>query len=353
MNDSERSSALERTLQEIERRWGHGAVMRPQEPAVPHPVVSTGVRALDIILGINGWPKGRIAEVYGPAACGKTTLVLHAIAAVQKAGGTAAFVDAEHALDINYAERLGVDVSKMLISQPDNGEQGLEIVETLVRSGAVDLVVVDSVANLVPRSELEGEMGDAHAGLQARLMSQALRKLAAVTSRNNAIVIFVNQLREKLGVTFGNGETTTGGNALKFYASVRVDMRKIGALREPGSSDDHGLIGDRTRIKVIKNKLAPPFQSCEVDLVYGYGFSAGRNLTVLAESLGVVAKCGNSFWIGDKKLGTSVTASGHRLDADAGTYELVSRAVDVALSKLRADTAEMRRREVEASWASK
>ena len=296
-----RAEALAEAIRTAERRHGARAVMRLGDQGVAAtevPVVSTGSLLLDDALGIGGLPRGRVVEVFGPESSGKTTLTLHMIAQVQVAGGTAAFVDAEHALDAGYARRLGVDTDALLVAQPDSGEAALDITETLVRSGAVDMVVVDSVAALVPRAELEGEMGESYVGLQARLMSQAMRKLTAVTARTGCIVVFINQLRQKIGVVFGNGEVTTGGNALKFYSSIRVDIRRLGAIRRGDLQ-----VGVRTRIRVVKNKLAPPFRKVEVDIVYGTGISREGELLDLAEDHGVVSKNGLSFYLGDQKLG--------------------------------------------------
>lgn len=314
---NERKNALEQTLEALEKRWGVGTIMRLGDRAVQKvEVIPTGSRAVDDALGTGGWPRGRLVEIFGPESSGKTTLTLHAIAEIQRLGGTAAFVDAEHALDVVYARALGVDTDALLVAQPDNGEQALEITEALVRSGAVDLVVVDSVAALVPRAELEGDMGDAHVGLQARLMSQALRKITAITARTGACVVFINQLRQKIGVTFGNGETTTGGNALKFYASVRVDIRRIGSVK---SKDD--AIGNKTRVKVIKNKLAPPFRSVEVEIIYGRGICQAGELLSRAEERGVFTKSGTWYALGEDKLGNGREAVRDRLLTDPELFE--------------------------------
>jgi len=287
--DPERQKALEAALSQIERAFGKGSVMKlgSKEGIAEVEVISSGSLGLDIALGIGGLPKGRIIEIYGPESSGKTTLALHAIAQAQKAGGTCAFVDAEHALDPSYARKLGVNIDDLLISQPDAGEQALEITDTLVRSGAIDVLVVDSVAALVPRAELEGEMGDSHVGLHARLMSQALRKLTGSISRSKCMVIFINQIRLKIGVMFGSPETTTGGNALKFYASVRLDIRRIGAIK-----DRDTVVGNQTRVKVVKNKMAPPFRVVEFDIMYGEGVSKVGELIDLGVQAGVVEKSG-------------------------------------------------------------
>lgn len=298
--DPEKQKALEAALSQIERAFGKGSVMKlgTQSEIAEIETVSTGSLGLDIGLGIGGLPKGRIIEIYGPESSGKTTLALHAIAEAQKAGGTCAFVDAEHALDPAYARKLGVNIDELLISQPDAGEQALEIADTLVRSGAVDVLVVDSVAALVPRAELEGEMGDSHVGLQARLMSQALRKLTGSISRSKCMVIFINQIRSKIGVMFGNPETTTGGNALKFYASVRLDIRRIGAIK-----DRETVVGNQTRVKVVKNKMAPPFRVVEFDIMYGEGVSKVGELIDLGAQAGVIEKSGAWFSYDGQRIG--------------------------------------------------
>jgi recombination protein RecA len=298
--DPERQKALEAALSQIERAFGKGSVMKlgSQEGVAEIDVISTGSLGLDIGLGIGGLPRGRVIEIYGPESSGKTTLALHAIAQAQKQGGTCAFIDAEHALDPSYARKLGVNIDDLLISQPDAGEQALEIADTLVRSGAIDVLVVDSVAALVPRAELEGEMGDSHVGLHARLMSQALRKLTGSISKSNAMVIFINQIRLKIGVMFGNPETTTGGNALKFYASVRLDIRRIGAIK-----DRETVVGNQTRVKVVKNKMAPPFRVVEFDIMYGEGISKVGELIDLGSQAGVVEKSGSWFSYEGQRIG--------------------------------------------------
>ena len=298
--DVNREKALDLAVSQIERQFGKGAIMKLGEGGVIKdiPVISSGSLGLDVALGIGGVPRGRVMEIYGPEASGKTTLALHIIAEAQKLGGIGAFIDAEHALDLAYAKRLGVKTDDLLISQPDHGEQALEIAETLVRSGAIDVLVIDSVAALVPKAEIEGEMGDAHMGLQARLMSQALRKLTATIARSQTVVIFINQIRMKIGVMFGNPETTTGGNALKFYASLRMDIRRIGALK-----DGDSIIGGRTRVKVVKNKLAPPFKEAEFDILYGTGISREGELVDLGSEMGILEKSGAWYSFNSERIG--------------------------------------------------
>ena len=296
---NDREKALDSALAQIERQFGKGSIMRHgEEGRAPMDVIPTGSITLDVALGIGGLPRGRIVEIYGPESSGKTTLALHAIASVQKAGGLAAFIDAEHALDPDYASRLGIDLDSLYVSQPDTGEQALEITDTLVRSGALDLIVIDSVAALVPRAEIEGEMGDSHVGLQARLMSQALRKMAGALSNTNTTCIFINQLREKIGVMFGSPETTTGGKALKFYASVRLDVRRIETLK--GGTE---AVGNRTRVKVVKNKVAPPFKQAEFDILYGEGISREGSLIDLGVDCGIVKKSGAWYTYDSDQLG--------------------------------------------------
>ena len=296
----EKKKALNLAIAQIEKSYGRGAIMKmgPDAPKVRVECISTGAINLDAAIGVGGIPRGRITEIYGPESSGKTTLCLHVVANAQKAGGTAAFIDAEHALDIEYAAKLGVDIEKLLISQPDTGEQALEICEILVRSGAVDVIVVDSVAALVPKAEIEGEMGDSHMGLQARLMSQALRKLTGAISRSKVSLVFINQLREKIGVMFGNPETTTGGKALKFYASVRLDIRRIGPVKEKEE-----IIGSHVRVKVVKNKVAPPFKQAEFDIMYAEGISHTSLLVDIGAESGIIEKSGAWYSYGSQRIG--------------------------------------------------
>jgi len=323
-NPMDKQKALDAALTQIERAFGKGSIMKlgAREALVETEVVSTGSIALDIALGIGGLPRGRIIEIYGPESSGKTTLALHVIAQAQKNGGTCAFIDAEHALDPSYARKLGVNVDEVLISQPDAGEQALEIADTLVRSGAIDILVIDSVAALVPRAELEGEMGDSHVGLHARLMSQALRKLTGSISRSKTMVIFINQIRLKIGVMFGNPETTTGGNALKFYASVRLDIRRIGAIK-----DRDNVVGNQTRVKVVKNKLAPPFRVVEFDIMYGEGISKVGELLDLGVQAGVVEKSGAWFSYDGTRIGQGRENAKNYLRANTETAEAIEKKI--------------------------
>ncbi|MCB9589245.1 MAG: recombinase RecA [Polyangiaceae bacterium] len=332
MDDKEKAKALELAVASVEKEFGRGAIMRLKDGekiGADVPVVPTGSLGLDLGLGIGGYPRGRIVEIFGPESSGKTTLTLHAIASVQRQGGVAAFIDAEHALDVTYARRLGVKTDELLISQPDYGEQALEIGEMLVRSGAVDIIVVDSVAALVPKAEIEGDMGDSHVGLQARLMSQALRKLTGSVSRSNTLFFFTNQIRMKIGVMFGSPETTTGGNALKFYSSVRLDVRRIGAIKE-ASKDKKGemsVVGNRTRVKVVKNKMAPPFREVEFDIIYGNGVSRSGEVLDLSVDAGIVQKSGAWYSMDGERIGQGRDASRTYLEEHPALMEKLERMV--------------------------
>ena len=324
MQKEDKLKALDAALGQIEKQFGKGAVMKLGDSSAHMNVetIPTGSLSLDIALGLGGIPKGRIVEIYGPESSGKTTVTLHMIAEVQKRGGIAGFIDAEHALDPVYAKNIGVDVDNLYISQPDNGEQALEITETMVRSGAIDIVVVDSVAALVPKAEIDGDMGDSHVGLQARLMSQALRKLTAVISKSNCTVIFINQLREKVGVMFGNPETTTGGRALKFYSSVRLDVRRTESLKQSGEA-----IGNRTKVKVVKNKIAPPFKEAEFDIIFGEGISVVGDVLDLAANVNIVNKSGAWYSYGGNKIGQGRENAKQYLKDNAEMFDEISRKV--------------------------
>lgn len=325
--DKEKLKALEITIGKIEKDFGKGTIMKLGDHAIENiQVISTGSIGLDAALGIGGLPRGRVIEIYGPEASGKTTLAIHAIAEAQKNGGIAAIIDAEHTFDRNYAEKLGVDVENLLISQPDNGEQALEITDNLIRSGALDIIVIDSVAALTPKAEIEGEMGDSKMGLQARLMSQALRKLTANISKTNTSCVFINQLREKIGVMFGNPETTTGGNALKFYASVRLDIRKTNQIKE-----GEEIIGNRTRVKIVKNKLAPPFKKADFDILYGEGISQLGEIVDLGTDFNIIKKSGSWFSYGDTKIGQGRDAVKQILKDNPELYEELKAKVTEAL----------------------
>jgi recombination protein RecA len=325
--EGEKRKAIELAVSTIEKQFGKGSILTMTEDAVDREidVIGSGSPSLDIALGIGGYPRGRVVEIYGPESSGKTTLALHAVAEIQKQGGVAAFIDAEHALDVNYARKLGVRIEELLVSQPDTGEQALEIADVLLRSGAVDLVVVDSVAALVPKAEIEGEMGDQHVGLQARLMSQALRKLTGTVSKSNATVIFINQIRMKIGVMFGNPETTTGGNALKFYASVRLDVRRIAAIKEREE-----VVGNRTRVKVVKNKCAPPFRQAEFDILYNEGVSIEGDLLDLASEGGIVEKTGSWYSYESERIGQGREAARKFLKENPDTLARIAEAVYAA-----------------------
>ena len=330
----DRKKALEIALGKIEKDFGKGSVMKLGDAAekMQVEVIPTGSLQLDFALGVGGLPKGRIVEIYGPESSGKTTVALHCVAEAQKMGGTAAFIDAEHALDPVYAEKLGVDIDELYVAQPDNGEQALDICEALVRSGAIDIVVIDSVAALVPKAEIEGDMGDSHVGLQARLMSQALRKLAGVISKTNAVAIFINQLREKVGVVYGNPETTTGGKALKFYASVRLDIRKGEAIK-----DGSEVIGNRTKIKVVKNKVAPPFKTCMVDILYGEGISSSGELLDLAVERDLIKKAGAYYSYNGERIGQGRDNARRWLMDNPDTFEEIEQAIRASFAKAVAE----------------
>src|SRR3954449_10515296 len=332
----DRSKAIEAALMNIEKKFGKGSIMRLGEREVLDiPAISTTSLSLDAAIGVGGVPRGRVIEIYGPESSGKTTLALHIVAEAQKAGGVAAYVDAEHAMDADYAGRLGVDIDQLLISQPDSGEQALEIAEALVRSNGVDVIVIDSVAALVPRAELDGEMGDSLPGLQARLMSQALRKITAIVASSNTCFVFINQLREKIGVFFGSPETTTGGKALKFYASVRLDIRRIGAIK-----DGDKLVGNRTRVKVVKNKCAPPFRESEFDIMYGEGISREGDLLDLAVNNNIVEKSGAWFSYSGERLGQGRENVKNLLKEDQPLLERIEHDVKVKLGFIKADAAQ-------------
>ncbi len=334
-NEQDRGKAIEIAVGQIEKQFGKGSIMRlGQDAAVAIPSISTGAVSLDYALGVGGVPRGRVTEIFGPEASGKTTLALQVIAQAQLAGGMAAFVDAEHALDATYAQNLGINLEDLLVSQPDHGEQALEIVEVLVRSGGVDVIVVDSVAALVPRAEIEGDMGDAQMGLQARLMSQALRKLTGVVAKSKTSLIFINQLRQKIGVMFGNPETTTGGRALKFYASVRIDIRRIGAIK-----DGDAVVGGRTRVKVVKNKVAPPFRQAEFDLMYGEGISREGDLLDLAVDQKIVDKSGTWFSYDGERLGQGREKVKLFLKENPDTLQAIDHKVRRELGLIREETA--------------
>jgi recombination protein RecA len=327
--NKEKLKALEVTLGKIEKDFGKGTIMKLGDHAIENiQIISTGSIGLDAALGIGGFPRGRVIEIYGPEASGKTTLAIHAIAEAQKNGGIAAIIDAEHTFDRNYAEKLGVDVENLLISQPDNGEQALEITDNLIRSGALDIIVIDSVAALTPKAEIEGEMGDSKMGLQARLMSQALRKLTANISKTNTSCVFINQLRDKIGVMFGNPETTTGGNALKFYASVRVDIRRTNQIKE-----GEEIIGNRTRVKIVKNKLAPPFKKADFDILYGEGISQLGEIVDLGVDLDIIKKSGSWFSYGDTKLGQGRDAVKQIIRDNPELYDELKAKISEALKK--------------------
>jgi len=330
---NEKLKALKLTMSKIEKEYGKGAIMRMGDQVYEKiPVISSGSIGVDYALGVGGFPKGRVVEIFGPESSGKTTLAIHAIAEAQKVGGIAAFIDAEHAFDRFYAQKLGVDVENLLISQPDNGEQALEIVDQLIRSGAIDIIVVDSVAALTPKAEIEGDMGDSRMGLQARLMSQALRKLTAIIGRTNTCVVFINQLRDKIGIMFGNPETTTGGNALKFYATIRVDVRKIGQIK-----NGEEVIGNRTRVKIVKNKVSPPFRKAEFDLMFGEGISKYGEVLDIASEIGIVKKSGAWFSYEETKLGQGRENVKQLISENPELYEKIKAKVINSMSELNID----------------
>ena len=329
--EQNKKRAIEMALSQIERQFGKGSIMRlGDRSGIAVPVIPSGSFALDAALGVGGLPRGRVIEVYGPESSGKTTIALHAIAEAQKAGGSAAFIDAEHAMDAEYSRALGVDIDNLLVSQPDSGEQALEIAEMLVRSGAIDILVIDSVAALVPKAELEGEMGDSHVGLQARLMSQALRKLTGIVSKSNTCLIFINQIREKIGVMFGNPETTTGGRALKFYSSVRLEIRRIASIKEGENN-----VGNRTKVKVVKNKLAPPFKEAEFDITFGKGISREGELLDLAVEHKIVEKSGSWFSYAQERLGQGREAAKQSLRDNPTVSAEITQKVKMALGLVR------------------
>lgn len=327
MERDDRKKALDAAIMQIEKAYGKGSVMKLGDSGnrMNIETIPSGSMSLDVALGLGGFPKGRIIEIYGPESSGKTTVALHAVAEVQKRGGIAGFIDAEHALDPVYAKNIGVDIDNLYISQPDNGEQALEITETMVRSGAIDIVIVDSVAALVPKAEIDGDMGDSHVGLQARLMSQALRKLTAAISKSNCIVIFINQLREKVGIMFGNPETTTGGRALKFYSSIRLEVRRIEALKQNGE-----VVGNRTRVKVVKNKVAPPFREAEFDIIFGKGISSSGDLLDLAAKLNIIVKSGAWYAYNNAKIGQGRENAKIYLQENPAVYEEIEKKVRAA-----------------------
>lgn len=327
MERDDKKKALDAAIMQIEKAYGKGSVMKLGDSGnrMNIETIPSGSMSLDVALGLGGFPKGRIIEIYGPESSGKTTVALHAVAEVQKRGGIAGFIDAEHALDPVYAKNIGVDIDNLYISQPDNGEQALEITETMVRSGAIDIVIVDSVAALVPKAEIDGDMGDSHVGLQARLMSQALRKLTAAISKSNCIVIFINQLREKVGIMFGNPETTTGGRALKFYSSIRLEVRRIEALKQNGE-----VIGNRTRVKVVKNKVAPPFREAEFDIIFGKGISSAGDLLDLAAKLNIIVKSGAWYAYNNAKIGQGRENAKIYLQENPAVYEEIEKKVRAA-----------------------